>query len=317
LTIRRQLYYEVGGENKGMLIFMKKILNFVIIICLIMFCSCGSNEDYDAWHLNSMKIDKLWAFSKGESQTIAFIDTGLTVKLQEAYKERIVAPYNFLDENDNIDDEQGHGTQMVSIACGDGSYGVYGIAPASKIMPIKSVNERGQIDYVLLAKSINYAVDNNATVICISLGGYKVDSDVLEAINRAIGENITVVAAAGDYAQKDLLFPANQNGVISVEAEDENNITWKESNISDLSTISFPGVKIKAIQIRGNDTIRSGYNDGTSQACVIASGYIALLRDKELNKNELNNERLITLLESLKTKEINKKTNYIKPFKSK
>lgn len=46
-----------------------------------------------------MNIDKLWTFSKGESQTIAFIDTGLSNKVQETYKDRIVAPYNFLDGN--------------------------------------------------------------------------------------------------------------------------------------------------------------------------------------------------------------------------
>ena len=296
---------------------MKRIfkLTSIMIICIFTLCSCGNHDHYDAWHLNSMNIDKLWTFSKGESQTIAFIDTGLSNKVQETYKDRIVAPYNFLDGKDNVDDDHGHGTQIISIASGDGSFGVYGIAPESKIMPIKSVNKHGQINYALLAKSIHYAVEHHATVICVSLGGYQNDPDVIAAIKYAFENNISVVAAAGDYSQKDLLFPANQHGVISVEAKDEQNTTWKDSNVSDLSTISFPGVNIKAIQIRDTGIIRSDLNNGTSQACAIASGYVALLRDKNVNSESLDNQQIIQALEALNTKS-SSKTDYSKPFQS-
>lgn len=39
--------------------------------------------------------------------------------------------------------------------------------------------------------------------------------------------------------------------------------------------------------------IRSDLNNGTSQACAIASGYVALLRDKNVNSESLDNQQII------------------------
>ena len=61
--------------------------------------------------------------------------------------------------------------------------------------------------------------------------------------------------------------------------------------------------------------IRSDLNNGTSQACAIASGYVALLRDKNVNSESLDNQQIIQALEALNTKS-RSKTYYSKPFQS-
>lgn len=54
---------------------MKKSLSVfgIILMCLAVFvcsaCSSRSNK-YDSRHLNAMNVDKLWEYSKGDSQTI-------------------------------------------------------------------------------------------------------------------------------------------------------------------------------------------------------------------------------------------------------
>lgn len=78
-----------------------------------------------------MHIQQLWEFSKGESQTIAFIDTGLSDELQMKYQSRIVYSYNIADDNEAVIDHHGHGTEMVSVACGDGFSNIFGVAPAA------------------------------------------------------------------------------------------------------------------------------------------------------------------------------------------
>ena len=179
----------------------KKLLFFgVILMCLAVFvCSaCGSQSDkYDSWHLNAMNVDKLWEYSKGDSQTIAFIDTGISDELREELKDRIVKCYNVIDKNDNVQDAHGHGTEMISAACG-GFDGVCGIAPNSRIIVIKAVSDEGKTNNKYLYQALKFADENNATVVNISIGGYKTDESVVEQINAMTEKNITIVAAGGE-----------------------------------------------------------------------------------------------------------------------
>jgi hypothetical protein len=73
-----------------------------------------------------LDLEQLWDFSKGESQTIAFIDPGISNEARELYKDRIVDVNNSIDDSNNVEDKHGHGTQMISIASGNGEEGVWG-----------------------------------------------------------------------------------------------------------------------------------------------------------------------------------------------
>ena len=165
-----------------------------------------------------MKIDKLWEYSKGDTQTIAFIDTGISDELANILSEKIVYKYNIFEKNDNVSDIHGHGTEIVSVACSNGYKNVFGIAPNAKIIILKAVSDEGKTNNNNLYSALKIAQNKGATIVNISLGGYKSDEKVINQINSMIDDNITIVAAAGDYQNKDLLFPANQNNVISVEA---------------------------------------------------------------------------------------------------
>lgn len=100
---------------------MKNITVICIIIsCLLpcnIYCNTTTNEkNYE----KTMNVSLLWKYLKGENQTIAFIDTGITKEAYEIYKERLVSPFNIIDGNSNVEDTLGHGTQVISITCGDG-----------------------------------------------------------------------------------------------------------------------------------------------------------------------------------------------------
>lgn len=279
------------------------ILMIFIIASLMTGCNVSKkNNKYEMWHLNSLHIDKLWSYSKGASQTIAIIDTGISDELSIEYKDNIILKHNIMDGTDNVTDNNGHGTEMASLIVGNGYMNIYGVAPEVKLIIIKVVDKEGATSYSSLNKALEYAIEHGATVINISLGGTKSDPEIKENVAKAIENEITVVAAAGDYEEKDILFPSNIIGVISVEAINKDNILWQYSNHSPNSVIAFPGEEIKAITYKNNENIVENTN-GTSQATAIASGYISLIKDYANNQEiKLSNEQIISILSTLDTK---------------
>ncbi|WP_420488230.1 S8 family serine peptidase [Gottfriedia acidiceleris] len=124
-------------------------------------------------------------------------------------------------------------------------------------------------------------------------------------------KNITVVASTGDYGNKDSLFPANIDGVISVQAKNKKGAIWEYSNTSKTDVVAFPGIEINSLTL---DSKKVKMN-GTSQATAIASGYIALLRDYyQKNNISFDNDKIINDLKSLKSTQ-NNDVNYLKLFK--
>ncbi|RAS91821.1 hypothetical protein A3863_04915 [Priestia endophytica] len=288
---------------------MKKILYvFFLIMILTAGCSSDINKEY---YFQNLDIEKIWDYSKGKSQTIAFIDTGISNQAKTLYSDKIIDTYNSIENNNKVIDKHGHGTQMVSVASGNGKKGITGIAPKSKIIIIKAFEEGEQMNPSNIVKAINYAISKKVDIINMSFGSFKSNSDIEDAINLAIKNNITVVASTGDYGNKDILFPANMNNVVSVEAKNKEGETWEFSNVSKDDVIAVPGVDINSLTL-DNKQVRQ---DGTSHATAITSGYIALLRDY-YTKNNINfdNKKIISDLKSLNSIK-NNNIDYLKLFK--
>lgn len=294
---------------------MKRVFGLILIVILsISLVSCTSKQS--GWHLNKMYIQKLWGFSKGESQTIAFIDTGISDELQTKYQNRIVYSYNIADDNEAVIDHHGHGTEMVSVACGDGFSNIWGVAPAAKIIVLKAVSDNGKTDNEYLYRALKVAENNGATIVNVSIGGHKSNEKVMGQINTMTQKGITIVASAGDYNNKDLLFPACVDGVISVEAASKDGTIWKESNHSEDSIIRMPGCDIDVLTVGSDGAVHTDAATGTSQAAAITSGYVALIKDYYLSQGvQLSNSELIELLKALDTKNASN-IDYMKPFES-
>jgi serine protease len=126
---------------------------------------------------------------------------------------RFVAPYDFLFNNKNPLDFEGHGTHVsgtIGQLTNDG-IGTAGVAFGVRLMPIKvlaslwdvllggSSDVGGTDDDV--ARGIRYAADNGAKIINLSLGGPgpSGSSPVMEdAINYAVGKGVFIAIAAGN-----------------------------------------------------------------------------------------------------------------------
>jgi thermitase len=248
-------------------------LILVIVVCL----SFGCSENRLPWYIDQMSMDSAWGTADGAGVTIAFVDSGISTEFYEANSDRIVAPYNVLEQNSDVTDERGHGTAMISAACCDKESGIFGIAPEAGIMPIEATNEYGIVAPESLAQGIYWAVDHDADVICLSLGSHLYNESVADSIDYANSRNVIVVAAAGDYSEKDLLFPASMSNVIAVASEDKDGDLCDFSSYSEnKSTFLIPGEDVVTLSIDedGNTVIKRSH--GTSVSCAIMAGIIAL-----------------------------------------
>lgn len=300
------LYDEDSGEG-----VVKK--NYVLhISCIILaivlgLVSCGT---VDSWYSEKLISNELMCIDESD-QTIAFIDTGINERLINEYN--VIDCYNALNETETMDDVNGHGTAVISAACGNGYNGVHGIAQNARIIVIKAADEYGRMSQDALYKSLCYAYTEGVDIVNISLGGYQSDTRVEDIIAEMTKQGVTVVAASGDYGQKDILFPANVAPyVISVASLDKDFQITSDSNIDKTLATAFPGVEIKVLR----EDLKVSYEDGTSEATALASAYIAKYKaayEKEYGEEVPNNE-LRQLLYNIAFSD--DRHDYIRPFES-
>lgn len=132
-------------------------------------------------------------------------------------------------------DDLGHGTHVAGIAAGTGqasNYQFIGVAPGAWIMNLKVLRLQwqgpdpvgsGENDDVVAG--IDYAVNNGADIISLSLGGPGDElSDVSRAADEAVEAGVHVVVAAGNSGlggSQTIEAPGNAFNVITVGAVDD------------------------------------------------------------------------------------------------
>ncbi len=174
-----------------------------------------------------------------------------------------------------------HGTRVSGIIAAEtnNALNMAGVAYGCRIMAVKALNADGLGSYSAIAEAIEYATDNGATVINMSLGGDLADGSdaVIAAVNRAIDNNIVVVAAAGNNGNASpVSFPASISSVIAVGATDSSKTLAVFSCTGNSLDLVAPGVGILST-IPPNSTSSSG-GDGTSFSAPIVAGVAALIR---------------------------------------
>ena len=106
-------------------------------------------------------------------------------------------------------DEQGHGTFVAGVIAAqvDNASGIAGMAPSSELLVAKVVGSDNLIDVEAEARAIRWAVQNDARVINLSIGGFRDPRDPSQdaysrleaaAVGWAHGQGAVVVAAVGN-----------------------------------------------------------------------------------------------------------------------
>lgn len=223
-----------------------------------------------------------WDWATGsEDIIIAIIDTGV-VKAHEDLKDKIVPGYNFVDDNYNTEDKNGHGTFVASIAAAEtnNNTGMAGVSWNAKIMPIKCVKSDGTASYLAIAAAIRYAADHDARVINLSLGGVYPSVILEDACSYAFEKGCVIVAAAGNSSAPVLYPAAYDDYCLAVAATDANDHVTTWSNFGSEIDVAAPGDYVfgALYSLDEPDNYKKyGWGSGTSFAAPYVSGAAALL----------------------------------------
>ncbi len=131
-----------------------------------------------------------------------------------------VAGYDFVNDDSHPNDDNGHGTHVASTIAEatDNGVGAAGLAFATSLMPVKVIARDGLGTTSMIAQGIDFARENGADVINLSVGTVSNSQILSDAITNALNAGIIVAAASGNSAQSSLLYPARYSGVIGVGA---------------------------------------------------------------------------------------------------
>ncbi|MEP7233899.1 MAG: S8 family peptidase [Ignavibacteriota bacterium] len=170
-----------------------------------------------------------------------------------------------------------HGTHTAGImaASGNNALGVIGVAFGAKLLDLKCGDNSGST-VAFGYEGIVYAADMNAKVVNNSWGSTDRSQSGQDIVNYATAKNCLVVAASGNSAAFQNLYPASYDHVLSVAATDETNRLAGFSNYNVKVDLSAPGQNVLST-VPGD---RYEQMSGTSMASPNASGAAALVRQK-------------------------------------
>lgn len=217
-----------------------------------------------------------WDAMKGSPNVvIAIIDTGVS-KDHEDLATKLVPGYDFVNDDADPDDDNGHGTHCAGIAAAitNNGKGGAGMAPGCSVMPVKVLSGAGSGAYDWIINGITFAANNGAHVLSMSLGGGGASNGMQDALKAAIAKGALPIAAAGNHGTTQLFYPAAYPECIAVANTDKNDVRNPSSAYGDWVDVAAPGTDIYST-FPGNSY---GYSTGTSMACPNVAGLAGLIK---------------------------------------
>ncbi|MFD2169706.1 S8 family serine peptidase [Tumebacillus lipolyticus] len=221
------------------------------------------------WYMTKVQAPLAWDITTGSSsRTIAIIDTGVDLSHPD-FAGRIVAGYDYVNNDSVASDDNGHGTAVAGVAAasGNNSNAIAGMDWNAKIMPIKALNASGAGTVSAIINSIYFAANNGANVINLSLAGGSYSSAFQAAIDYAHSMGCIIVAAADSNSPPS--YPAAYNNVVAVTATTAADVPAVTASYVD---IGAPGANIITTRMGGGVATYSG----SSYSAALVSGAMSL-----------------------------------------
>lgn len=208
--------------------------------------------------------------------------------------------WNFVANDNKLDDTHGHGTHIAGIigAEGGNGIGISGVSPRVSLMVLRYYDPKSAESNNLLntVRAIQYAVKMGANIINYSGGGLAPSPEERAAIEEANRRGILFIAAAGNErsnSDKKKYYPADYGlpNIVSVTAINKEKKVLPSSNWGEETVhIAAPGNSVLSTLNNG----QYGEMTGTSQATAFVTGVAALVM---ANNGELKKaDRIIKYL---------------------
>ncbi len=241
--------------------------------------------------------------------TIALVDTGVDYN-HEDLKNRMWQNsvghfgYNFVEGTSDPMDSDGHGTHIAGLIAAEenNSFGVAGLTgDFVKIMAVKSLGAQGYGKSSEIYNGIQFAIENGADIISLSIFSEGINSVLEAAIIEALQNNILVVLAIGNQSllltEEITIAPAyvgaSLNGAITVASVDTSSslLSFFSNYGAQFAEVGAPGAENGGTSDGGLLSTLPGQTwgrqRGTSQAAPIvaaaAATVISFLKSMNMN----------------------------------
>ncbi len=237
-----------------------------------------------------------WDLTTGSAAVVvAVVDSGIEHAHPE-FAGRIVAGYDFVNDDTDPEDDRGHGTKVAGFIAAnvDNALLLAGVDQNAKIMPLKTLNDEGKGSSSNGAAAVVFATDAGADVVNLSLSAESLDCSsgtYSAAFQYARDAGVIVVASAGNEGPgtAPIHSPGCLPQVISVGGTDRFDGPYDNSSTGSTVDISAPGVQVIRLE-PWDHTDGSGWNasNGTSYSAPLVAGVVALMRaiDSDLTPAE-------------------------------
>ncbi|MCI0642744.1 MAG: S8 family serine peptidase [Gemmataceae bacterium] len=313
--------------------------------------SAGAVLDHDAWSVQRFALDTFAApqaqasgfgsligldsvFAnypyRGNGYSVAVLDTGIDYNhaaLGGGWGKRIVAGYDFVNNDNDPMDDNGHGTHVAGIL-GANSAAFSGVAPGVNLIALKVLDAKGSGSFGDVEEALQWVMAHraqyNIVAVNVSLGSGNYSTNPFTFLEDEFGalksQGVFLATAAGNSyfgfgSQPGLGYPAISPSTVGVGAvwtgnfgamswisgaRDHSTAADRIASFSQRSTqldIFAPGALISSTWLH------NGYRNmaGTSMATPVIAGAAALLHqalDANGQAGKANQEHILGLMKS-------------------
>ncbi|GAA2799458.1 S8 family peptidase [Crossiella cryophila] len=220
----------------------------------------------------NLPLDNSYTYSNTAAAVhIYILDTGIRATHQQ-FSGRVGNGFDFVDNDSNPDDANGHGTHVAGTAAGT----AYGVAKAARLHGVRVLNAQGSGTTAGVIAGVDWITRNavKPAVANVSLGG-GVSPTLDAAVQRSIASGVTYSIAAGNNGVDAVNnSPARVEQAITVGATSRTDAKASWSAFGPRVDLFAPGVDITS-SWRTSDTA-TFTGSGTSFAAPHVTGAAAL-----------------------------------------
>ena len=239
----------------------------------------------------------------GNGVSVCIVDSGIEDSHPDLAKIDLAGWTDFIGNQSQPYDDNGHGTMMAGILVADG--GLSGVAKDVKLYVAKALSGNGTGSDTIVAQAIDWCISKNVNIISLSLGGATTGASIIfgdaveNSVDDAYDAGIVVVAAAGNDGENDdgdVASPGTVSTVICVGGVDSQGNLWSGSSIGDNNGRIWPILLPRNDPDRKPEVVAPGHevpvimtgdswgiSSGTSASTVYVTGAIALMFENNPN----------------------------------
>ncbi len=231
-----------------------------------------------------MNSESGWDVSRGSaSVTVAVLDSGIDSDHPE-FGGRILPGWDFVNNDANPEDDHSHGTYVSGLLAANANNGfaVAGVDHFCMILPIKVLNAFNAGTTANLISGIDFATQQGADVISMSLINYPCGSGLNNALNAARAAGLVLIACAGNggIGDADISCPGASPHTIAIGATTNTDARAFYSGTGQDLEFMAPGDDVITVLYNSHADGFTFFN-GCSAATPNAAGIVSILRSFE------------------------------------